>query len=609
MSNTVTASQIAARQKFADSVLENDEATREQLLIAEDYYLEALEYRSNANPIDEIRVAYLHYSLGKLYARFDDRFLDGEVHFAAAIEGYKSMPDSCAIVANCYADLMVTKAKLILEESQDHKDDIAEIRPGSGAKAAGLSAMLSRGSRGKKVEVGAAEMALLRRLASTNEEAAECFRKADQFRLQAYNLQRKHAETLKEKVKKLEPTVAKSTSTALTVTAQPITRRSPAEIYAMLDKVAVGQQAAKRGLANAASQHINRALMTQAEREETDKANVLILGPTGCGKTLLVSSLAKSIGVPYYASDASKLTAAGYVGEDVQSLLEGLLRACNYDMNLAQNGIIYVDEIDKIAGHDMGGSKDVGGEAVQQELLTILEGTKIRVDGPSGKRGDEVEIDTTNILFIAGGAFVGLGDIVAQRVKSSKGTKIGFGATLEVKEEDKNHYQNQANAADFKRFGMIPEFIGRMPKRLFVEALTVEQLERILLEPKKALVAQKRLLLAATTDLRFTRGALRQIAEDAALTGTHGRALAEIMEAVLEPIIFEQPAIAIITAEMVKNRNAEIGGQNVAEERPAMPDFIVDDDTVEATMTVLIEAAYGRSGARRSTGRELVVRR
>ncbi len=236
---------------------------------------------------------------------------------------------------------------------------------------------------------------------------------------------------------------------------------------------------------------------------------------------------------------------------------------------------------------------------MQEELLTILEGTVVSVpkDGSNKTSGEWIEIDTTNILFIVGGAFVELGEIVSRRLASERGSSIGFGAKVEAKEEDKSRFQKLATAADFIKFGLIPELVGRLPKRLVIETLTVNQLERILVEPDKALIMQKRLLLASTTDVMFTEGAIRAIAEEAHKIGTHGRALREIVEQVLEPIVYDEPEVAIITAAMVINRNDEIEATNREDDGVKVElkrDFIVPDDKVEEARTAAVEAAQAR---------------
>jgi ATP-dependent Clp protease ATP-binding subunit ClpX len=603
-----TAAQIDALIAHADELYNNADATRQDLKQAERIYLDALDFKLEQEGPDAFIMGMLHNALGMVYGKMHDNFDEGEAHYSAATKIFTD-PTNQVIALNNHAILLVKKGTQLLEESEELEEDLEDSsttsrtpRIGSTPESRGLGALLTRTAgknRDREMEALTAEsealqeeVQTLRLLSSTNADATNCFKRADSLRLRALTIMQKHAKKQADAIDKAKAIAADakkgkpSTSTALVVHKggkNGIVQQSPAAIMAALDGTAIGQKAAKRGLANAASQHLKRMAMSPEDRAKTDKANVLILGPTGCGKTLLVSDLARILGVPCYRSDATKLTASGYVGEDVQSLLEGLLRDCDYDVELAQNGIIYVDEIDKIRRVD-GNGLDVGGESVQQELLTILEGTIIQVTGKSGKRDDKIDIDTTNILFICGGAFPGLGDIVARRIQDN-GTTIGFGASLQDKKKDNSIHQRSAAAEDFKAYGMIAEFIGRLPKRLYVEKLTLEQLERILVEPEKALTKQKRLITAGTTDLRFTRGAITAIAEEALKAGTNGRALSEIMEAVMEPIIFDQPKVAIVTADMVKNRNQEIGAQaDMEDPRKALPDYIIDDDAVESTL-------------------------
>jgi len=538
----------------------------------------------------------------------DDHFDEGEAHFYAAAQIYKGDLNQ-ATVANNHADLLAKKGKLILEEAEDLVEDFDELKqapPPASATQTGLCREHQGNTAAPAKRVRDQKLRTLKSLAQVREEAADAFMKADELRKKAYALTNKLAQASEKEEAKVKAKKAK-------INAAPIVYKSPAEIFTILEQVAIGQRAAKRGLANAASQHIRRMQLSAEVRANTDKSNVMLLGPTGCGKTLLARGLAGAINVPFYGTEATKLTAAGYVGEDVQSILVGLLRACDFDVERAQNGIIYLDEIDKIAAQG-DGNLDVGGESVQEELLTILEGTVISVpkDGNKRSTGEHIDIDTTNILFILGGAFVGLDEIVSKRI-ASDGPTIGFGADVRPKGEDKSGCLKQATAADFIKYGMLPEFIGRVPKRLVIEALSVDQLERILIEPEKALVVQKRLLLLSTTDLRFTKGALRAIAEEAHKTGTHGRALREIVEQVLEPIVYNEPAVAIITAEMVANRNAEIEAINREDDgvtATAKHDFIVEDDAVEETLaTAQAEAQERRAhpSTPPRTGRELMV--
>lgn len=573
-------SQLTALYDLAVDTYHKEGRNRHDLDQCETLLLEALDGREDIYGADSEWVGQVHNWLGIVYAAMDDHFEEGEAHYHKAAQIYKSK-ESQAIVANNHANLLTKKAKLIMEECDDVAGDYDNLRePAPEPATQGLRRLLQTGkdkSSAPATGIKDQKLSKMRSLAELRDEAREAFKKADEFRAKALTLTTELFKAQQKEVEGLKP-AKKSANTAPTV------YKSPADIVAILDKVAIGQRAAKRGLANAASQHIRRMQLKPEVRANTEKSNVLMLGPTGCGKTLLARGLASAINVPFYGTEATKLTAAGYVGEDVQAIIYGLLAACDFDVERAQNGIIYLDEVDKIAAVG-DGHLDVGGESVQEELLTILEGTTVSVprDGNKKGNGERIEVDTTNILFVLGGAFTGLDKIVEKRLASG-GSKIGFGADVRAKEEDTSHCLSQVTAADFVEFGMIPEFIGRIPKRLVIEKLTVDQLERILVEPDKALVAQKRLLLAAATDLRFSRGALRAIAEEAHKTGTHGRALREIVEQVLEPIVFDEPAVAIITAEMVTNRNAEINAKNREDDGvkvSAERDFIVDDNDVE----------------------------
>jgi ATP-dependent Clp protease ATP-binding subunit ClpX len=427
-----------------------------------------------------------------------------------------------------------------------------------------------------------------------SQQAAHAFKKAEALRDKSRTLQNEAQQSRNHADAEVDEGLEKK--------AADIVYRSPAAILDDLNKVVVGQMATKRGLANAASQHLRRILLSPEDRANTDKANVLIVGPTGCGKTLLTQALSQAMNVPFYRTEATKLTASGYVGEDVHSVLAGLLRSCDWNVERAQHGIIYIDEIDKVTAHDTNGQFDVRGKAVQEELLTILEGTKVTVTKDGKRTGEPVEIDTTNILFIVGGAFSGLGELIRQRLSANDST-IGFGAALRKKQADASSYVKYATAEDFVSFGLIPEFVGRLPKRLSVTTLTVVELKRILLEPKKALLQQKRLLLAPTTDLRFSESALTAIAEEAHKTGTNGRALLEIVEQVLDPIIFAEPASVVVTAAMVLNRSAEISAcqqESTPGIAPLSFDFIVADD--QATDQIAAEKAPAAAATTRRVG-------
>jgi ATP-dependent Clp protease ATP-binding subunit ClpX len=602
--------QTDAIVQLAISTYNKENRSKEDLLHAEELFLQALDSTVAAKGKDSSDAAYIHWYLGLVYGEMTDHFGEGEAHYAVALKGYQDAINQSTILNN-HASLLFKKGNLILEEAEDAKedyDDACSERPVSPPSSTSFRGQIAqRKAEGPVKKVGEKERTLAD-LIALQAEAANTFKNASEMRKKAYELARTIA-TAADK-KKSETAAAKAK-----VKAEPIVYKSPVEIVAHLDQVAIGQRAAKRGLANAAAQHIKRMQLSKEDRAKTDKSNVLMMGPTGCGKTLLARGLAQAINVPFYATEATKLTASGYVGADVNVLLVGLLKTCDFDVERAQNGIIYIDEIDKIASAG-DSSLDVGGESVQEELLTILEGTVVSVpkDGNNKSSGEYIDIDTTNILFIVGGAFVKLGEIVELRLASQRGSSIGFGADVRSKEEDVSRFQKQAIAKDFVAFGMIPEFVGRLPKRLVIETLSVDQLERILVEPEKALITQKRLLLASTTDVRFTAGALRAIAEEAHKTGTHGRALREIVEQVLEPIVFEEPDVAIITAAMVLKRGEEIEATNREDDGVKVAvarDYIVADDKVEEareTALAVLQARRDQPSAPGS-GRALVVSR
>lgn len=599
---SISENAITTLTELADRKYRAEGRTNSDLLQCIALYQEALSGAVDFYGANSEYTGYILNAMGLVYHEMDDHFDEGERAFETSATAYKSASNRSIVMSN-HGDLLLKKGKLIEEEIADMEEDLrkeneaAANQPKPQPKRRDLRSTIAGILKFRQKPATTPEVTPVYDLAAdlreTKEELTAVYRKASQLKAKALELkaaaQKEGTNTPKTEVRETRM----SESRAVAVYQRPENRAvsssaadsecpSPAAIFAALDEVAIGQRAAKRGLANAASQHMKRMKLTPEERAKTDKSNVLIMVPTGCGKTLLSEALARIINVPFYSTTATKLTASGYVGEDVQSVLAGLLKACNYDVERAQKGIIFIDEIDKKAGHG-GGNLDVGGSSVQQELLTILEGTKISVpkDGNNKTKGEYVEIDTTDILFIVGGAFVGLGDIVKGRV-SSKSASIGFCADLRSRDEDPNGYLRSATAEDFIKFGMIPEFIGRLPKRLYIETLSIEQLQRILTEPKKALLSQKRLLLAGTTDLRFTRGALRAVAEEAHAIGTNGRALREIVEQVLEPIVFTEPKEVIVTDEMVRNRRLEIARINeedVAEKAPQTPEYIIDEES------------------------------